>query len=47
MSLGRNKNQTIERITERLLRYIMPVEDISSGSQPKKMISPLIYIVGY
>ena len=37
MSLDRNKNQTIQRITGRLLRYGMPVEDISSGSQPKKI----------
>jgi hypothetical protein len=37
MSLDRSKNQTIQRISGRLLRYGIPVEDISSGSQPKKI----------
>lgn len=37
MELDRTKNQTIQRITGRLLRNGVPVEDISSGSQSKKV----------
>jgi len=37
MELDRTKNQTIQRITGRLLRNGVPVVDISSGSQSKKV----------
>jgi hypothetical protein len=37
LELDKNRNQTIQRISGKLLRYGMPVEDISSGSQPKKI----------
>lgn len=37
LTLDRSKNQTIQRITGRLLRNGAPVEDIGSGSQPKKV----------
>ena len=35
--LNRSTNQTIQRITARLLRNTEPVQDFSSGSQPKKI----------
>ncbi|MEL0198867.1 MAG: hypothetical protein VW905_02570, partial [Gammaproteobacteria bacterium] len=35
--LDRTTNQTIQRITAKLTRNGMPVEDISSGKQPKKV----------
>ncbi len=37
MILDRDKNQTIQRISGRLLRNGIPVEDKSSGNQPKKV----------
>jgi len=37
LELDKNRNQTSQRISGKLLRYGMPVEDISSGSQPKKI----------
>ena len=37
LTLDRNKNQTIQRITGRLARYGAPVEDKWSGNQPKKV----------
>ena len=35
--LDRTTNQTIQRITAKLTRNGMPVEDMSSGKQPKKV----------
>jgi len=35
MTLDRTKNQTIQRITGRLLRNDKPIEDLYSGGQPK------------
>jgi len=37
MTLDKTKNQTIQRITGKLLRNGKPVEDLYSGSQPKKV----------
>lgn len=37
LTLDRSKNQTIQRITGRLLRNGFPLEDQWSGSQPKKV----------
>lgn len=37
MILDRSKNQTIQRITGRLLRNDNPIEDLYSGTQPKKV----------
>lgn len=37
LTLNRSKNQTIQRITGRLLRNGFPLEDQWSGSQPKKV----------
>jgi len=35
LTLDRSKNQTLQRITGRLLRNGLPLEDLWSGSQPK------------
>lgn len=37
LKLDISKNQTIQRITGRLLRNGQPIEDTSSGKQPKKV----------
>jgi len=37
LTLDRSKNQTIQRITSKLLRNGKPIEDLWSGSQPKKV----------
>ena len=37
MVLDKTKNQTIQRITGKLLRNGKPIEDISSGTQSKKV----------
>jgi hypothetical protein len=37
LELDKNRNQTIQRISGKLLRYGRPVEDISIGSQPKNI----------
>ena len=37
LKLDKSKNQTIQRITGRLLRNGQPIEDTSSGKQPKKV----------
>ena len=37
LTLDRSKNQTLQRITGRLLRNGLPLEDLWSGSQPKKI----------
>ena len=37
LTLDRSKNQTIQRITGKLLRNGLPLEDLLSGPQPKKI----------
>ena len=37
LTLDRSKNQTIQRITSKLLRNGKPIEDLWSGPQPKKV----------
>lgn len=37
LTLDRSKNQTIQRITGKLLRNGLPLEDLFSGPQPKKI----------
>jgi hypothetical protein len=37
LTLDRSKNQTIQRITSKLLRNGKPIEDLWSGTQPKKV----------
>ena len=37
LTLDRSKNQTIQRITSKLLKKGLPLEDLLSGNQPKKI----------